>query len=305
MLMKNKSSHIKRTIIFCILIVYGSGLLLAQRPIKLWQDVKGGCNKVTLLPYLPSDTSKKRTAIIVCPGGSYCWLDHINERATVGQWLQSEGFATFILMYRTQGVPAYIFHNRLFTTHHQYPAMLQDLQQAIRYLREHAAEYHIDAQHIGVMGFSAGGHLAMLSGELSDTNFLAPLGIHPDVSLKPNFIAAIYPVVTLSDKRYVHHRSRRGLLGEWKKASRTMRDSLSVEKHVSTKLPPVFLTNCKDDPVVKYQNSELLDSALTAHNVPHYYKLYQTGGHGFGSNPKSTTEAYKWKEAFIRWLREQ
>lgn len=302
--MMHNVCHIKYVLVICMVISCGLSNASAQQPINLWKGIKGGCNKVTLQPYLPSHHSdKKRTAIIVCPGGSYCWLDHTNERSTVGQWLKSEGIAAFVLTYRTQGVPAYIFHNRLFTTHHQYPAMLQDLQQAIRYLREHAAEYNIDTQHIGVMGFSAGGHLAMLSGEFSDTNFLAPLGIQVHVSLKPDFIAAIYPVVTLSDKRYVHHRSRRGLLGEWKKFSNIMRDSLSVEKHVKAGLPPIYLINCKDDPVVKYQNSVLLDSALTAHNVPHYYKQYQSGGHGFGSNPHISSGAFKWKEEFIKWLK--
>ena len=132
---------------------------------------------------------------------------------------------------------------------------------------------------------------------------ISPLGITPSVSLRPDFIAAIYPVVTFSDKRFVHKRSRRGLLGEWKKSSSLMQDSLSVEKHVTSTLSPVFLMNCIDDPIVKYQNSELLDAALTRSGVPHLYKQYKTGGHGFGSNPSASTDASGWKDLFVNWLK--
>jgi acetyl esterase/lipase len=82
-----------------------------------------------------------------------------------------------------------------------------------------------------------------------------------------------------------------------------MRDSLSIERHITSSCPPVFLVNCMDDPVVKYQNSELLDSALTANNVPHTYIQYRTGGHGFGaSETKGTDESRQWKKAFLQWI---
>jgi acetyl esterase/lipase len=275
----------------------------AQTSVKLWKRIKGGCPKVTLTSFLPAESNHSRTAIIVCPGGSYCWLDHQNERATVGRWLQREGVAAFVLKYRTAGIPAFVTHYRLLAPRHQHPNMIQDIQRAIQWVRSHAAEYGIDPHKIGVMGFSAGGHLAMMSGEFAQTNFLSPLGITPSVSLSPDFIAAIYPVVTFSDKRFVHKRSRRGLLGEWKKSSSLMQDSLSVEKHVTSTLPPVFLMNCVDDPIVKYQNSELLDAALTRSGVPHLYKQYKTGGHGFGSNPSASTDASGWKDLFVNWLK--
>ena len=98
----------------------------------------------------------------------------------------------------------------------------------------------------------------------------------------PQFIACIYPVVTMSGE-YCHKRSRRALLGDNKKGSRKMQDSLSVEKHIPKGCPPVFLVNCVDDPIVDYHNSVLLDSALTAEGVPHRYIQYKTGGHGFGA----------------------
>ena len=120
----------------------------------------------------------------------------------------------------------------------------------------------------------------------------------------PDFIAAVYPVVSMSHPDS-HKRSRRALLGEYRKNDVRMRDSLSVEKHVPRDCPPVFLVNCKDDPVVKFHNSEMLDSALTAQGVAHRYIQYQTGGHGFGvSVRKGTEECRAWKEEFLKWLRQ-
>lgn len=302
--MKYKPAYIiwLRALTFLFMSLY-SIKTWSQEPIHIWKDIKKGSSQVTLTPYLPSDNEGKRIAVIICPGGSYCWLDNKNERTTVGKWLQQEGIAAFVLQYRTSGIPAFITHYRLLVPHNEYPAMVQDIQQTIHWLRLHAADYGIDPNKIGIMGFSAGAHLAILSAELAHIDFLSSMGVHPIVSLRPNFIAAIYPVVTLSDKRFVHKRSRRGLLGEWKKYSKTMRDSLSIEKHITYDLPPVFLVNCIDDPIVKYQNSILLDTALTAKHIPHLYIQYKTGGHGFGSNPKPFTEAIAWKKEFVNWIK--
>ena len=102
-----------------------------------------------------------------------------------------------------------------------------------------------------------------------------------------------------------HKRSRRALLGEYRKYSRKMRDSLSAERHIPKDCPPVFLVNCKDDKTVNYQNSVLLDSALTAQGISHRYIQYQTGGHGFGvSETKRTAECRAWKEEFLSWLKD-
>jgi acetyl esterase/lipase len=136
-----------------------------------------------------------------------------------------------------------------------------------------------------------------------DSGVLQLAGVTPEVSLRPDFIAPIYPVVSLTD-RSVHKRSRRGLLGEGRAISREMKDSLSLEKHVRPDMPPVFLMNCVDDPIVKYRNSELLDSAMTAAGVEHRYVQYRTGGHGFGATASKTTEeAIAWKDEFLNWLR--
>jgi acetyl esterase/lipase len=119
---------------------------------------------------------------------------------------------------------------------------------------------------------------------------------------RPSFIAPIYPVVTM-DEECVHKRSRRALLGDSKINDKNLRDSLSIEKHIPIDCPPVFIINCKDDPIVDYHNSELLDSALMAKNIPHKYIQYKTGGHGFGaSETKGSSESRQWKKEFIKWL---
>lgn len=275
----------------------------AADKISIWQGTSVHNRSVTLEVFLPENVQGPVPAVIVCPGGSYCWHDYETEGTVVARWLADNGIAAFVLNYRVQGVFNYITHARILFPGHRHPQMIQDGQRAIQFVREHASEYNIDANRLGVMGFSAGGHLVMSLGEFFHTDFLRPLGINTSVSLRPDFVAPIYPVVTFSEN-VCHKRSRRALLGEYGKHRKNMRDSLSLERHVPTDCPPVFLVNCKDDPIVKYQNSEILDSALTARGVGHQYIQYMTGGHGFGaSEQKGTAECRQWKAAFIAWLR--
>lgn len=278
--------------------LYGSA---QSAPLNIWDGT--GCKaKVTLTPYLAEGSGN--TAVIVCPGGSYFWLDKKTEGDGVAQWLQSEGISTFVLEYRVGGIPGFITHYRLVARGNRYPDMLQDVQRSIQLVRENAEAYGIDPTRLGVMGFSAGGHLTAMSGIFFDTDVLSATGVHPQVSLRPDFIAPIYPVVSLVD-RCTHKRSRRGLLGEGHSISAAMKDSLSLERHVRRDMPPTFLMNCVDDPIVKYRNSELLDSAMTAQGVEHRYVQYRTGGHGFGATPEKTTaEAIAWKNDFLNWLKE-
>lgn len=256
--------------------------------VNIW-DNSSCSKKVELTPFLVSGSNNP--SIIVCPGGSYFWHDTEKEGNLVAEWLQKNGISAFVLRYRTAYVPAFVTHYRYILRGNRYPDPQDDLKQAFRYIRENAKNYGVDAKKIGVMGFSAGGHLAMSSVELFDK------------SDWPNFIVLVYPVVTMSQK-CVHKRSRRGLLGESKVKNESLKDLLSLEKHVPKDCPPVFLMNCMDDPIVNYRNSELLDSALTAKGVPHVYIQYQTGGHGFGvSEIKGSPECRRWKHAFLDWFR--
>lgn len=256
----------------------------------------------TLTQFIPLHTDTPSTTVIICPGGSYFWLSREREGTMVAQWLQSNGIAAFVLDYSTAGILPFITRSRLLFGGKQYPTMIRELQSAILYVRGHATELNVNIHRLGVMGFSAGGHLALMSGEMFSTDFLQ-CGAAPSM-LRPDFIAAIYPVVTLSDNRYVHKRSRRGLLGERHEHNHALCDSLSVERHVNKNNPPVFIINCADDRVVRYQNSILMDSALTAHHIRHQYIRYATGNHGFGADDnKATNESKQWKVEFIKWIR--
>lgn len=256
-------------------------------PIDIWHNVPHH-SKVELTPYLAHGTNN--VAIVVCPGGSYFWHDMEHEGKEVGEWLQQQGISAFVLRYRTAYVPAFITGFRWVFRGHRYPDAQNDLLQTLRLLRRDAHIWNIDTTKIGAMGFSAGGHLVMSAAELFDK------------SERPAFIVPIYPVVTMQPP-YVHRRSRRALLGDNRKHNKLLRDSLSLELHVPDDCPPVFLVNCKDDPIVQYQNSELLDSALTAKGINHKYLRYEAGGHGFGaSDTKGTPECREWKPAFLEWL---
>ncbi len=264
-------------------------VLSARAAVNIWEGVPNH-TAVELTPYVAP--GEGNMAVIVCPGGSYFWHDINVEGHDVARWLLSNGISAFVLKYRTAGPMAFVTHYRLLWHGNRYPDPQDDLLQALRYVRRHAAEYGIDSTAVGAMGFSAGGHLVMSAAEL----------FQPDQ--RPAFVVPVYPVVTMTHE-CVHKRSRRGLLGDSRAGDEALRDLLSLERHVPRDCPPVFLVNCKDDPVVDYRNSVLLDSALTAQGVGHVYIQYATGGHGFGaSDTKGTSECRQWKAAFINWIKQ-
>ena len=292
-----------RLALFFLILCLSECLMAQTELVRIWEGTGTGSKKVTLLPFLPKENLYGGVAVIVCPGGSYCWHDYETEGTEVARWLQSEGIAAFVLKYRVQGIFQYITHSRAIFGGHKHPDMLEDIQRAIQLVRERADFYGIHPNRVGAMGFSAGGHLVMSSACFSATDFLVRQGIEHTVSLRPDFVAPIYPVVSMSHP-VTHKRSRRALLGEWGKFSRVMRDSLSLERHIPDDCPPVFLTNCKDDPIVEFQNSVLLDSVLTSKGIPHLYIQYRTGGHGFGaSDILGTAECRQWRNEFIKWLK--
>lgn len=287
------------------LFVFHQYHVVAQKElVRLWDGTKNKATKVSLHPFLPDSNRYGGMAVIVCPGGSYCWHDYNVEGVQVAEWLNSMGMTAFVLKYRVQGIFQYVTHSRALFGGHCHPDMIEDIQRAIQYIRDHAIEYNINPKRIGTMGFSAGGHLVMSAACFYTTDFISRYGIYSGQSLRPDFVASIYPVVSMSHPD-THKRSRRALLGEWGKRKRSLRDSLSIEKHVTKTCPPVFLVNCKDDPIVRCHNSELLDSALTVKGVPHLYVQYETGGHGFGaSDILGSKDSRSWKEKFKEWINE-
>ena len=236
-----------------------------------------------------------KAAVVVCPGGSYFWLDQVGEGSLVGHWLSSQGISAYVLHYRTAGWFDYTFGTRFLFGGPRHPDMISDLQWALQSVRE-----EFDGP-VGAMGFSAGGHLAMSAGEFFDTDFR---GGADGANLRPDFVASIYPVVSMREP-CTHKRSRRGLLGEGRTGDQALRDSLSLELHVRPDTPPVYLLRCDDDKVVDPKNSDLLDAALTEKGVSHRYVKYSVGGHGFGAdNKKFTEETARWQADFLEWLEE-
>lgn len=260
----------------------------AQR-FPLWNDSLGShVQQATITPYLTNSSS---TAVIIFPGGSYFWLGSSGEGDDVARWLQQQGINAFVVRYRVAGWWAWFSHKRIFVRGKQHPDMFDDGQQALRWVRSHASQFGINPHKIGMMGFSAGGHLVSLQACYGDT-------------LCPAFVAAVYPVVTMAD-RSVHQRSRRGLLGEHRSYRASLCDSLSVEQHIPRNCPPFFVVACDDDPVVDIRNSFLLDSALSVNHIPHFFYHSKTGGHGFGvSESKGSPDSRPWKDRFILWLKE-
>lgn len=281
----------KKFVILSLFLLFAKNIT-AQEMVQIWQDqkVRHG-DEATLMPFLADDSDG--TAIIICPGGSYFWLDDGNEGEEVAEWLQEQGISSFVLRYRVAGFGAFFWHHRRIFRGRQHPDMLKDAQQALKYVKEHSTDYHIDPNRLGLLGFSAGGHLALMTACFSDKE-----------ENRPAFVGAIYPVVTMNDP-YAHDRSRRALLSECKQNNQIMRDSLSIERHIPDDCPPMFLINCRNDDVVDYHNSILLDSALTAKNIDHRYIQYKIGKHGFGvSEVFGSKESRQWKYEFVNWLKE-
>ncbi len=168
------------------------------KPVYLWKNISGKQKEKTrLYVYQVPEAISKGVGVIVCPGGSYHHLGMPHEGYQVAEWLNSQGITAFVLRYRV-GMHGY-----------RHPAMIQDIQRAIQYVREKTP----DLKKIGVMGFSAGGHLVTMAGAFFKENYLKAIGIEPEVSLRPDFVVPVYPVVSMQDS-LAHLRSRKNLIGE-------------------------------------------------------------------------------------------
>ena len=281
-----------RRIILTICAVMAFGFcgvsVSAQTSVKIWGDnpISPKMNKSEMLVF-KAENNPSGISAIVCPGGSYRYLGKKVEGTEIARWLNENGITAFVLYYRT-GMRG---------NHH--PAMIQDLQRTMQLAKENSAEYGIDPDKVGVMGFSAGGHLVGTLAAYFDTVFLAELGITPKVSLRPAFVAMLYPVITMTDESIVHKKSRRNLLS--KNYTPDLAQKMSLEFNVRPDMPPVFLIQCMHDKVVDYRNAVNYAAALKEKNVPHKFLLFDEPGHGFGIR-KGQGEARKWHLLFIPWL---
>src|SRR6267142_3262151 len=259
-------------------------------PIVLWPAGAPGAvgsepvDIPTLTPYLPPKDKMSGAAIIVCPGGGYAHLaDH--EGRPVAEWLNSLGVTAFVLKYRLG--PRY---------HH--PAPMQDAARAIRIVRARAAEWGLDPQRIGILGFSAGGHLASTAGTHFDSGKPGAADAIERVSSKPNLMILIYPVITMRDK--THAGSRKSLLGD--NPGPELVALLSNNEQVTKETPPAFLVHTSNDEAVPVENSLLFVNALRRATVPFELHLYERGPHGFGLGGKDPILA-TWPDLCAGWLR--
>lgn len=273
-----------------VCIILALAVEAQPKPVKLWADVPGMKSMPSKLYIFPAPKENNTgIAVVVCPGGSYSHTMGIaTEGFEVAEWLNSQGISAFVLKYR---VGSQLYHH---------PAMIQDAQYAIHYVKLHAVEYGINPDKVGTMGFSAGGHLVTMTGAFYKDNYIQDLGVSDGISLKPAFVVPVYPVVSMQDS-IAHKRSRRNLLT--RQYNDGQRDRFSMELSIPKDMPPVFLVTAIDDPVVMYQNSVVLDKSLTKMGIKHKFLLYKTGGHGYGLSETIAPEAGQWKYEFIKWLK--
>ncbi len=240
-----------------------------------------GVTNPTLEVFLPEKEKAKGLAVVVIPGGSYGVVVYQGEGVSTARELAKNGIAAFVLKYR---LPNDLIMND------KKNGPLQDAQQAIKYLRENAAKWSIDPNKIGIMGFSAGGHLASTAA----THFKSELIENSNMtSLRPDFQIVVYPVISMSDK-LTHRDSRNNLLGN--NPSEEIIKLFSNELQVDSTTPPTYITHAADDKLVDVDNSLEYFQQLRKHNVPVEMHIYPKGGHGFVFRHDS------WMEPLLKWL---
>ena len=266
-----------------------------QTPVPLWPDgVPGALGSTTndvptLTPYLPDSTNATGAAMVICPGGGYGHLAP-HEGNDYALWLNQHGVTCFVLKYRL-GLNGY-----------RHPAMLQDAARALRLVRARATDWKIDPHRIGIMGSSAGGHLAstlLTHFDAGDTNAADPVERQ---SSRPDLGILCYPVITLGE--YTHRGSKDNLLG--KNPPPELVRLLSNELQVTTNTPPCFLWTTFEDKAVPMENTMLFAEALRKNHVPFDLHIYQKGGHGMGLKDKLPfTNPHPWAGDCLFWLKQQ
>lgn len=241
-------------------------------------------SKPTLTIYEPPINKRTGTAVIICPGGGYSILAAGHEGADVAKDFNDKGVTAFVLRYR---VPK----DECMTNKAYVP--LTDAQQAIWFVRTHAKEFGINENKIGIMGFSAGGHLASTTG----THFIPVRTELSGSNVRPDFMLLIYPVISFNDS-IGHIGSRDNLLG--KNPDKALEHLFSNEEQVTLQTPPAFLVHASDDDAVNPENSIRFYEALLKNKIPAELHLYEHGGHGFGLHIPGSKE--DWFASCINWM---
>jgi acetyl esterase/lipase len=266
-----------------------------QNPIRLWDGAAPGAlgneaHDIPLLtPYLPNEKNAARAAMLIFPGGGY---GHLAAH-------EGENYALFL---NTLGIACFVLQYRLATHGYSHPAMLQDATRAMRLIRARADEWDLDKDKIGVMGSSAGGHLAATLLTHSDSGDENSADSIERISSRPTLGVLCYAVISMG--AHGHEGSRKNLLGE--KPSPELVRFLSNELHVNAQTPPCFVWHTWEDKSVKLENSLEFVAALLRHDVPFDFHVYQGGAHGIGLADKPPFEnAHPWSRDLEFWLRAQ
>ena len=239
--------------------------------------------------YLPSKKNATGQAVLIFPGGGYGILAYDWEGSDFAKLLNAKGIAGIVVKYRLP-------NSKSVTEKHKVP--LQDAQRAIRTVRHNAAEWNIDPNNIGIIGFSAGGHLASTLGTHYNEEVYAKQDAIDQLSARPDFMTLAYPVITLGELN-THGGSKKNLLGE--NPSQKMVDHFSNELQVTADTPPTFLLHATDDTAVPVENSLLFYKALLKNKVPAAMHIYPTGGHGFALGLQDSHLA-TWTDQWIGWM---
>lgn len=286
-----------RAMKLAMLLVFAAGMMWAQAPGApkaelLWPGGAPGAQGTadedtpTLTPYVVPEGRATGTAVLICPGGGYLHLSMDKEGEQPARWFNSIGVSAFVLKYRLG--PKY---------HH--PNELMDAQRAIRTVRARATGLGVRPDRIGIMGFSAGGHLAATAGTHFDEGNASAADPVERVSSRPDFLVLCYPVMTFTEP-YVHRGSLHALLGD--QPDPKLVTELSNELQVTAKTPPAFLFHTTEDRTVPVENSILFYMAMRKAGVPAEMHIYERGPHGVGLAP--TDEALSsWPARLADWLR--
>ncbi len=301
----------KKYIIFAIIFCFHLNILFSQDfRLPLWEKNIPNQNEIkvkeiiettnairikdvsnpTIEVFLPTKASMTGEAIVICPGGGYEYVVYDKEGTDVAKMMNSQGIVGIVLKYRLPKAENNI-EGRL--------SPFLDAQRAVRLTRYHAKDWGIDSNKIGIMGFSAGGHVASTLGTHYQDNFFITDNID-SIDCRPDFMVLMYPVITFR-RPYLHLGSRNNLIGE--NPDTSLVNYYSNELHITNNTPPTFLVHATDDHGVPVENSLMFYNNLRKHNVKCELHLFQEGGHGFGLATKKGRLA-SWKDLCTSWIKE-
>jgi acetyl esterase/lipase len=240
--------------------------------------------------FLPAARQSTGQAVLICPGGGYWALAYNWEGTDIAKWFNSKGIAGIVLKYRLPTSAGQVV---------PYESPLMDAKRAMRLVRYHASEWNIDPGQVGIIGFSAGGHLASTLGTHFDYGDVYASNPLERLSSRPDFMILAYPVITMT-KSFMHSGSRNALIGD--NPEKSLAENFSNELHVTKDTPPTFLIHAGDDKGVPVENSLVFYQALVDNNIPAEMHIYPSGGHGF-SLAINKGHLITWTDVCIEWIR--